>query len=119
MKTIYWISTALVSIMLLWSAYTYFFHKATIDGVKELGFPDFFRIQLAVLKIIAVLILLIPQIPIQIKEWGYAGVGLFFITAIVAHTVHKDPVFISLISVFFFALLVVSNIYLHKLITHQ
>ena len=68
MKTIYWTSTLLVCIMLLWSAYTYFFHKATIDGVKALGFPDFFRIQLAVLKIIAVAVLLVPQVPLQVKE---------------------------------------------------
>lgn len=58
MKTMYWLTTVLLSLFLLWSAYTYFFSKATIEGVKELGFPDHFRIQLAVLKIIAVIILL-------------------------------------------------------------
>ena len=116
MQTIYWTSTLLVAAMLTWSAYTYVFNQAAIDGVRELGFPDFFRIQLAVLKIIAVLVLVIPQIPIQIKEWAYAGIGLFFLTAIVAHTAHKDPIFINLINVFFIALLIVSNIYLHKML---
>lgn len=115
MKTIYWTSTALVSLMLLWSAYTYFFSKATIEGVRALGFPDFFRVQLAVLKIMAVVVLLIPQVPLQVKEWAYAGVGLFFVTAIVAHVAHKDPIAISLINVFFIVLLVVSNTYLQKL----
>ena len=115
MKTIYWTSTLLVSLMLLWSAYTYFFHKVTIDGVKALGFPDFFRVQLAVLKIIAVAVLLVPQVPIQVKEWAYAGVGLFFITAIVAHLAHKDPIIISLINVVFLGLLIVSNVYLYRL----
>ena len=115
MKAIYWTSTLLVSIMLLWSAYTYFFHKATIDGVKALGFPDFFRVQLAALKIIAVAALLVPQVPVQVKEWAYAGVGLFYITAIVAHVAHKDPIGITLINVIFLGLLVISNIYLQKL----
>lgn len=110
----YWTSTLLVSLMLLWSAYGYLFHKATIDGVRELGFPDFFRIQLAVLCIIAVVILLIPQIPLRIKEWAYAGVGLFFITAFIAHVAHKDPFIISAINLVFLGLLIVSNIYLHK-----
>jgi len=115
MKLLYWTSTSLVATMILVSAFTYIFHKGTIDGVRELGFPDFFRIQLAVLKIIGVLILVIPQIPFKVKEWSYAGIGLFFITAIVAHTAHKDPIVLSLISVFFLILLIVSNVTLYKL----
>jgi len=115
MQTIYWTTTSLVAAMLLWSAYTYFFSQTTIEGIRALGFPDFFRLQLAVLKIIAVIVLLTPQIPIQIKEWAYAGVGLFFLTAIIAHAAHKDPIFINLINVSFIGLLIVSNIYLHKL----
>ncbi|WP_298542899.1 DoxX family protein [uncultured Aquimarina sp.] len=115
MKIIYWTSTALISLMLLWSSYSYFFSKAAIEGVKSLGFPDFFRIQLGVLKIVAIFILLIPQVPIQVKEWGYAGVGLFFVTAIIAHIAHKDSIFISLINVFFIGLLIISNIYMYKL----
>ncbi|WP_188374540.1 DoxX family protein [Winogradskyella haliclonae] len=115
MKTIYWISTLILTIFLSWSAYGYFFSKTMIDGVKALGFPDFFRIQLAVLKITAVFILLIPQIPIQYKEWAYVGIGLFFITAIVAHAIHKDPLFINLINIVFFGILIISRICLLKL----
>ena len=115
MLIIYWISTSLVSFMVFVSAYTYFFHQTTIEGIKALGFPDFFRIQLAVLKIIAGLILLIPKLPLQLKEWAYAGIGLFFITAIVAHIAHKDPFGITVINIIFIALLIASNIYLHKL----
>lgn len=113
--TVYWLTTLLLSSMVTMSAYTYFFHKGTIDGVRELGFPDFFRIQLGVLKIIAVTVLLVPQLPIQVKEWAYAGIALFLVTAIVAHTANKDPIAISLVSVFFLAVLVVSNVYLHRL----
>ncbi len=116
MKTIYWVSTLLVSSMLAVSAYTYVFHQATIDGVRELGFPDFFRMQLAILKVLAIAVLLVPHVPIQFKEWAYAGVGLFFLTAIIAHTAHRDPIGLSLISVFFLAVLAVSNIYLHRIV---
>lgn len=101
--------------MLVVSSLSYFFHKATIEGVRELGFPDFFRIELAVLKLLAVAILLIPVVPLQTKEWAYAGVGVFFITAIIAHFVHKDPYLINMINIFFLGLLVVSNVCLHKL----
>ena len=115
MKTIYWISTSLVSTMMLVSASSYFFHQSTIVGVRELGFPDFFRIQLAILKAIGAICLLIPSIPINVKEWAYAGIGLFFITAIVAHTAHNDSIALSLINVIFIGLLIMSNVYLHKL----
>ena len=79
MKAIYWTTTILISAFLLFSSYTYLFSKATIDGIKDLGFPDFFRIQLAVLKFIAVFLLLIPVIPIQIK------VKLLFTNSLIIH----------------------------------
>lgn len=114
MKITYWTTTILISMFLLWSAYSYLFSKTTIDGVKSLGFPEHFRIEIAILKIIGALILIIPPIPLQVKEWGYAGVALFFITAIVAHAAHKDPFIINLINICLLAILIISNIYLHK-----
>lgn len=115
MRATYWITTLFTAMYLLWSAYSYIFSKSTISGVRDLGFPDHFRIELAVLKVIAVIILLVPQIPIQIKEWAYVGVGLFYITAIVAHAAHKDPLFLNLINLVLLVVLIVSNIYLKKL----
>jgi len=106
---VYWISTTIISIFLLFSAYTYFFSQATIDGLKELGFPDFFRLQLGVLKIIAASILLIPNLPTFVKDWAYAGAGLFLITAIVAHTAHNDSVFITVFLFVLFAVLITSR----------
>lgn len=117
MRLSYWISTIVLCLFLLWSAYTYLFSKQTIEGIKELGFPDFFRIQLAVLKCMAVVVLLVPQVPIVIKEWAYVGVGLFFITAIVAHFAHKDPIFINVINLVLIVILVISYLYLHKIKT--
>ncbi len=53
---IYWISTATISLFLFASAASYLFHSPTIAGIRELGFPDFFRIELAILKIVAGLV---------------------------------------------------------------
>ncbi len=117
MRITYWISTIVLCVFLLWSAYTYLLSKSTIEGIKDLGFPDFFRIQLAVLKLAAVVILLTPQVPIAVKEWAYAGVGLFFITAIVAHFAHKDPIFINVINLILIVILVVSYVSFHKIKT--
>ena len=77
--------------------------------MRDLGFPDFFRIQLAVLKIIAVFILLVPKIPIYVKEWAYAGVGLFLITAMVAHIAHRDSIMILILLLILFAILATSR----------
>jgi hypothetical protein len=112
MKTIYWTSTILLSAFLLLSTYSYFFNKSTIEGIKALGFPDFFRIELVILKIIAVGILLIPAVPHQYKEWAYAGVGLFILTAIIAHIAHKDSLMMTLLNLVIFMLLIISNYYL-------
>ncbi len=106
---LYWITTVLISAYLLLSAGTYLFSEATIAGVRDLGFPDFFRIQLAVLKITAAIVLLAPTTNLMIKDWAYAGTGLFIITAIVAHQAHKDPIWLNLINLVLFALLIVSR----------
>ena len=86
-----------------------------IEGVRAIGLPDFLRIELAVLKVLAVLAILIPVVPMPVKEWAYAGAALFFITALVAHMAHKDPLGISLINVVLLGLLVASYVGLHQL----
>ncbi|GAL80210.1 hypothetical protein JCM19274_3780 [Algibacter lectus] len=50
------------------------------------------------------------------KEWTYAGgVGLFLLTALVAHIKHKDSIFIMvLLVVLMGGVLMVSNIYMNK-----
>lgn len=117
MTALYWISTALISGIVLLSAASYFFHQGTIDGVRALGFPDFFRIQLGVMKIAGAIVLLLPKAPVRLKEWAYAGIGLFFITAIVAHTAHNDSFVLTLLNLVFIALLVASNISYYKIKT--
>ena len=109
---IYWISTGLISAMLFASALSYIFHQGSIDGVRDLGFPDYFRIQLAVMKLAAAFILITPFLAPWIKEWAYIGAAMFLITAIVAHTAHGDPWFLNAINVFFLAILFTSRYFL-------
>ena len=104
------ISTGLICVFLILSAVSYIFHQATIEGVRALGFPDFFRIQLAILKIAASLVLMAPFIGMQVKEWAYVGVVLFLITAIVAHHVHDDPILFNMLNVLVFIVLITSYI---------
>ncbi|TPN82988.1 DoxX family protein [Aquimarina algicola] len=115
MKIIYWLSTSTIAMFLLFSSYTYICSKNTIDGIRALGFPDFFRVELAVLKVIGAILIVLPFISLRIKEWAYAGIGLFLITALVAHVSHKDSIFISILLLILLGVLALSNIYMHKL----
>ena len=110
MKMTYWISTIIISAFLLVSSYTYFFNKPTFEGVKALGFPGFFIYQLAILKILTVVVILTPGIPMYIKDSAYVGVMLFLITALVAHIVHKDSFGISIMLVILMGILATSYI---------
>ena len=89
------ISTALIALYLLASAGSYLLSARTIEGVRALGFPDHFRIQLAALKIGAAVVLALPFFPPVAKEWATAGTAFFIITAIVAHAAHKDPIWLN------------------------
>ena len=111
---IYWVTTGLLGLMMTFSAYSYLTNPEIMAAFKHLGFPDYFRIELAAAKFLGVLVLLIPQIPNKIKEWAYAGFGITFISAAIGHLSSGDPVSVALMPVIFLAVLVVSNIYLHK-----
>jgi len=111
---IYWVSTGLFSFLMLFSAYSYFAKPELAAAFKHLGFPDYFRIELAVAKIIAALVLVIPQISTRVKEWAYAGLGITFISAAIAHFSSGDPASVAAMPIIFFVVLLVSNVYLYK-----
>lgn len=90
-KIIYWISTAIVSLMMIFSTYSYLTNDTIKGAFQHLGFPDYFRIELAIAKLLGALILIIP-IKGLIKEWAYAGFTITFISAFIAHTASGDPV---------------------------
>jgi DoxX-like family len=111
---IYWSATGLITLMMVFSAYSYITKPEIAAAFKHLGFPDYFRIELAIAKILGAMVLIIPQIPNRIKEWAYAGFGVVFISAAVAHISSGDPASIAVMPVIFFVVLVISNVYLHK-----
>ena len=49
------------------------------EGIRHLGYPEYFGNALVVFKILGVLALVIPQIPKRVKEWAYAGFAFDFI----------------------------------------
>lgn len=90
-KYIYWGSTGLVALLALASGTMYFVAEAPADTFARLGFPDYFRVQLGVAKIVGGLALLVP-LPRWLKEWTYAGFTIVFASAAIAHLAAGDPV---------------------------
>ncbi len=113
-KIIYWISTVLAMLTGATTAFMYFTNPQFIEGYRHLGFPDYFRIELGIFKILGLLILLIPAIPARIKEWAYVGFAITFVSGIIAHGIVDGPGLASA-PMIPLVLLVVSYIYFHKL----
>jgi DoxX-like family len=113
-KIIYWISTGLIALMMIFSAYSYVSKPEIAAAFKHLGFPDYFRVELAIAKILGSLLLIIPVIPVKVKEWAYAGFAITFISATVAHVYSGDPAAMAIMPIVFLVVLVISNIYLYK-----
>ncbi|HKC68029.1 MAG TPA: DoxX family protein [Bacteroidia bacterium] len=113
-KIIYWITTGIIGLMMVFSAVQYFTNLKVEEGFTHLGFPNYFRVELGLAKLIGALVLLIPQIPLRIKEWAYAGFGIVFISATIAHYMSGDAVAMVISPMVFLIILIISNIYLHK-----
>src|SRR5262249_24619459 len=75
-RRIYWIATGLVSSVMVFSAIN-FNLKNPLGPMKgafvHLGYPSYFRIELTVAKVLGVVALLVPAIPLKVKEFAYAG----------------------------------------------
>ena len=112
-KITYWISTATVSLMMIFSAYSYFTNPEVKQGFQHLGFPDYFRVELAIAKILGAIILLAP-IKGQVKEWAYAGFAFTFISAFIAHSASGDPINNRIGPVVFLVVLALSYFTYHK-----
>jgi len=55
------------------------------EGIKHLGYPEYFGTVLAVFKVIGTLILIIPPIGNRLKEWAYAGFFFDFVFAFISY----------------------------------
>jgi uncharacterized MnhB-related membrane protein len=113
-KIIYWISTGVISAMMLFSAMGYFTNEDMKNAFVHLGFPSYFRIELGIAKVIGGIVLLVPMMPFKLKEFAYAGFGIVFISAIIAHLASGDAVSAAIMPVVMSVILCVSYMYYKK-----
>jgi hypothetical protein len=114
-KIIYWTSTTLGALMMLSSAFMYFSNPMVAQGFQHLGFPDYFRVELGVAKLLGAALIVVPQVPRRIKEWAYIGFFITFISASVAHINVGDGMQQVLSPILPFVLFGISYIYYHRL----
>ncbi|WP_428664301.1 DoxX family protein [Runella sp.] len=109
-KLIYWITTGIVALVMLFSIY-----KMYTTDYEHFALPGYLRDELSVFKVVGIIVLLLPQFPVRVKDWAYAGFGITLISASVAHYSSGAGLLRSLDPMIFFVLLAISNFYFHKL----
>ena len=113
-KIIFWVTTTLIflfeGVMTALTSQT----DMAKEGIRHLGYPDYFGVMLAVFKVLGALALIIPQVPARVKEWAYAGFAIDFISAFVSIAVIDGISGMTFFPLIVLAILVVSYIYYHK-----
>jgi hypothetical protein len=85
------------------------------EGIRHLGYPEYFGNALVVFKVLGVLALVIPQAPNRVKEWAYAGFAFDFIFASISHFAVDGIDFQGFFPLIILAILMTSYIYHHKI----
>ena len=89
-KIIFYISTGLLSALMLYSASMYFFQHEDVAALfTSFGYPTYIIYPYAIAKILGIFALWNPNFKI-LKEWAYAGFFFAFILAFFAHYMVGD-----------------------------
>ena len=80
----FWIVTALFCLHIGFTGYAQLSLPQVAEAFTHLGFPDYFRVELALAKFVGVALLLAP-VSARLKEWAYAGFAITLASALIAH----------------------------------
>jgi hypothetical protein len=111
-KIIYYTTTGLMALAMLFSTYAYLANPQLKWAFQHLGFPGYFRVELAIAKFLAAIALWVPVR--LIKEVAYIGLSISFVSAVIAHIAVGDSIGHTLYPAFVLMILVVSYIYNNK-----
>lgn len=83
-KIFFWVTTIIIflfeGVLPAFTSHTEF----AKEGIRHLGYPEYFGVMLAVFKVCGSLVLIIPKISWRLKEWAYAGFAFDFVAAMVS-----------------------------------
>lgn len=89
-KKIYWTVTIIAMALIVLPSY-FAPKEYLIETIRRMQFPDYFRVELDILKIVGAILILIPVIPTMFKEWSYVGFGILLLSASLAHWLVDGP----------------------------
>jgi hypothetical protein len=111
---IFWISTSIIIIFEgIIPAFTFQTEFAK-EGMRTLGYPEYFGFMIVIMRIIGIAAILIPQVPLRLKEWAYAGFVFEFICAAISNTIVLGFGFNSLFPLIVMAILLISYFSFHR-----
>lgn len=114
-KILFWTSTIIIVLFEGVMPALTFQSEMAKEGIRHLGYPEYFGNALVVFKVLGVLALVIPQVPKRLKEWAYAGFTFDFIFATISHGAVDGINGQTFFPLVVLAILTVSYIYYHKL----
>jgi hypothetical protein len=85
----FWTVTALFCLQIGFTAYAQLSLPQVAEAFTRLGFPDYFRVELAWAKLLGIVVLLAP-VSARLKEWAYAGFAITLASALIAHLAVGD-----------------------------
>jgi hypothetical protein len=111
-KIIYYLSTSLLTVLMLFSASMYIFNNEVIGQMfTSFGYPIYIIYPLAIAKLLGLIAIWNTKFS-ALKEWAYAGFFFDFVLAFFAHKMINDGEEIG--AVLALLLLIVSYIYNRK-----
>jgi hypothetical protein len=114
-RIIYWITTGFIflfeGVMPALTSRT----EMAKEGIRHLGYPDYFGIALAVFKVCGACLLIIPRVRGRVKEWIYAGFAFDFIFAFISYMSVEGATGVTFFPLIILVILIISYIYYHKL----
>ena len=114
-KIVYWTTTGIIflfeGVMPALTSQT----DLAVEGIRHLGYPDYFRVMLTIFKVAGALALVLPFVRGRFKEWAYAGFGFTMIAAFISHGVVDGFHGQTFFPLFIFAILATSYLSYHQL----
>ncbi len=108
-KIVYWSSTAIAAVMLLFALSYLTGNEQVVSGFTKAGYPQHLRIVLGLAKPAAAIVLLLPGLAL-LKEWAYAGAAFAWVMAFIAHYSAGDGVEVWSMPLALLVLLIISYV---------
>ena len=119
-RILYWTSTGIVCAVMVYSILNFtVFDRFPFPegGFVHLGLPRYFKLELTTAKILGVAALLVPGVPVRVREFAYSGFAITLVSAAIAHYSTGDarisPLFV-IDPLVFLCVLTVSWFYFNK-----